>query len=98
MGLTLLGVLPLLGYSTGATRTAVFLFESIAQLAYVYPSRQLELRPLGNRVLNAIVVLSVLLQPLLVWSPATRELLALEPIGLPVWGCLLAGVGVKLLI
>jgi Ca2+-transporting ATPase len=97
VGLTLLGVLPLLGYTTGATRTAVFLFESIAQLAYVYPSRQLELRPLGNRVLNAIVVLSVLLQPLLVWSPATRELLALEPIGLPVWGFLLAGVGVSFL-
>ena len=48
-------------------------------------------------MLNAIVVLSVLLQPLLVWSPATRELLALEPIGLAVWGCLLAGVGVSFL-
>jgi Ca2+-transporting ATPase len=95
VGLTLLGVLPLLGYSTGATRTAVFLFESIAQLAYVYPSRQLELRPLGNRVLNAIVVLSVLLQPLLVEFPGTRRLLALEPIDLPVWGILLGGVAVS---
>jgi Ca2+-transporting ATPase len=97
VGLTLLGVLPLLGYSTGATRTAVFLFESIAQLAYVYPSRQLELRPLGNRVLNGIVVLSVLLQPLLVEFPATRRLLALEPIDLPVWGILLGGVGISFL-
>jgi Ca2+-transporting ATPase len=97
VGLTLLGVLPLLDYSTAATRTAVFLFESIAQLAYVYPSRQLELPPLGNRVLNAIVVLSVLLQPLLVEFPATRRLLALEPIELPVWGILLGGVGVSFL-
>jgi Ca2+-transporting ATPase len=97
VGLTLLGVLPLLGYSTGATRTAVFLFESIAQLAYVYPSRQLELRPLRNRVLNAIVVLSVLLQPLLVEFPGTRRLLALEPIDLRVWGILLGGVAVSFL-
>jgi Ca2+-transporting ATPase len=97
VGLTLLVLLPLLGYTTSATRTAVFLFESIAQLAYVYPSRQLELRPLPNRVLNAIVVLSVLLQPLLVWFPATRRLLALEPIDLPVWGILLAGVAISFL-
>ena len=97
VGLTLLLTLPLLGESTGATRTAVFLFESIAQLAYVYPSRQLELRPLGNRVLNAIVVLSVLLQPLLVEFPGTRRLLALEPIDLPVWGILLGGVAISFL-
>src|SRR3990172_1628122 len=92
VGLAMLGGLPLLGYSTAATRTAVFLFESIAQLAYVYPSRQLELRPLGNRVLNAIVVLSVLLQPLLVSFSGTRRLLALEPIDLRVWLILLGGV------
>jgi Ca2+-transporting ATPase len=85
--------LPVLGYSAEATRTAVFLFETIAQLAYVYPSRQLELRPLGNRVLNTIVVLSILLQPALVYLPATRELLALEPITLEAWAVLLAAVG-----
>jgi Ca2+-transporting ATPase len=95
VGLGMLAGLPLLGYSTGATRTAIFLFESIAQLAYVYPSRQLELRPLGNRVLNAIVVLSVLLQPLLVSFPGTRRLLALEPIGLRVWLILLGGVALS---
>jgi Ca2+-transporting ATPase len=93
LGLTLLMTLPLLGYSAEQTRTAVFLFETIAQLAYVYPSRQLELRPLGNRVLNTIVVLSILLQPALVYFPATRELLALEPISLEAWGLLLGAVG-----
>jgi Ca2+-transporting ATPase len=93
LGLTLLMTLPLLGHSAEQTRTAVFLFETIAQLAYVYPSRQLELRPLGNRALNTIVVLSILLQPALVYFPATRELLALEPIGLEAWAVLLAAVG-----
>jgi Ca2+-transporting ATPase len=92
VGLTLLMALPLLGHSAEATRTAVFLFETIAQLAYVYPSRQIEMRPLRNPVLNTIVVLSILLQPALVYFPATRELLALEPIGLQVWGVLLSGV------
>ena len=92
VGLTLLMVLPLLGHSAEATRTAVFLFETIAQLAYVYPSRQIELRPLRNRVLNTIVVLSILLQPALVYFPATRQLLALEPIALSVWAVLLGGV------
>jgi Ca2+-transporting ATPase len=92
VGLTLLGLLPVLGTSIGATRTAVFLFETIAQLAYVYPARRLELPPLTNRVLNVIVVLSIALQPLLVTFPGTRQLLALEPIGLDVWAILLAGV------
>ena len=95
VGLTMLLALPLLGYSTGATRTAVFLFESIAQLAYVYPSRQLELRPLRNRVLNAIVALSILLQPALVYSPVMRRLLALEPIGIETWGTLLCCVAIS---
>ena len=92
VGLAMLGLLPFLGYTTGATRTAVFLFESIAQLAYVYPSRRLDGEPLRNRALNAIVALSVLLQPLLVYFPATRRLLGLEPIDLTAWGVLLAGV------
>jgi Ca2+-transporting ATPase len=92
VGLSMLLVLPLLGYTTGATRTAVFLFESIAQLAYVYPSRQLELRPLTNRVLNAIVLLSVALQPALVGFPLARRLLGLEAIGAAAWATVLGGV------
>jgi Ca2+-transporting ATPase len=95
VGLSMLMALPLLGNSTEATRTAVFLFESIAQLAYVYPSRQLELRPLANRVLNVIVVVSILLQPALVYFSGTRRLLALVPIGVEAWGMLLAGVAVS---
>jgi Ca2+-transporting ATPase len=95
IGLTLLLMLPLLGETSTATRTAVFLFESIAQLAYVYPSRQIHTRPLRNRVLNTIVVLSIALQPLLVHYPGTRRLLGLEVIALPVWGILLGGVALS---
>jgi hypothetical protein len=92
IGLAMLMTLPLLGETTEATRTAVFLFESIALVAYVYPSRQLHMRPLGNRVLNAIVLLSIALQPLLVEFAATRRILGLAAIEPRVWGILLGAV------
>jgi Ca2+-transporting ATPase len=92
LGLGMLVALPMLGFTTLATRTAVFLYETLAQLAYAYPSRQLEERPLGNRVLNAIVVLSAALQPLLVYLPGARRLLGLERIEPLAWGWVVGGV------
>jgi len=92
LGLLMLLLLPTFGFSTLETRTSVFLYETLAQLAYVYPSRQLHLPPLGNRVLNVIVVLSALLQPALVYVPATRSLLGLESIPPFAWATLVGGV------
>jgi Ca2+-transporting ATPase len=92
VGLGMLVVLPLLGLTTLATRTVIFLFESLAQLAYVYPSRQLELRPLGNRVLNAIVIVSALVQPALIYLPGARRLLGLERLEPSAWGFVLGSV------
>jgi Ca2+-transporting ATPase len=92
LGLGMLVALPMLGFTTLATRTAVFLYETLAQLAYAYPSRQLEERPLGNRVLNAIVVSSAALQPLLVYLPGARRLLGLERIEPLAWGWVVGGV------
>jgi P-type Ca2+ transporter type 2C len=92
LGLSMLVVLPVLGFTTLATRTIVFLYETLAQLAYAYPSRQLEVSSLPNRVLNAIVLLSVLLQPMLVYLPGARRLLGLERIDPPAWGWVVGGV------
>jgi Ca2+-transporting ATPase len=92
LGLGMLVVLPLVGFTTMATRTAVFLYETLAQLAYAYPSRQLEQPPLRNRVLNAIVLLSALLQPMLVYVPAARRLLGLERIDPLAWGWVIGGM------
>ncbi len=92
LGLLMLLLLPGFGFTTLETRTAVFLYETLAQLAYVYPSRQLHMAPLGNRVLNVIVVLSALLQPALVYVPATRRLLGLESIEPFAWLTIVAGV------
>ena len=41
LGLGLFFLLPSLDYSGDATRTAVFLYESLAQLAFVYPARRM---------------------------------------------------------
>ena len=92
LGLGMLVVLPLVGFTTLATRTAVFLYETLAQLAYAYPSRQLEQPPLRNRVLNAIVLLSALLQPMLVYVPGARRLLGLERIDPLAWGWVVGGM------
>ncbi len=80
LGLGLFFLLPALDYSGDETRTAVFLYESLAQLAFVYPARLISAKPLTNRVLNWIVVLSVLLQFATVTIPGLRTVLGLEPI------------------
>jgi Ca2+-transporting ATPase len=78
LGVVLFFGLPELGYSGEETRTAVFLYESLAQLAFVYPSRHISGRPTRNRVLNVIVVLTVLLQVLTIVVPGLRAVLGLE--------------------
>jgi Ca2+-transporting ATPase len=92
LGLLMLLLLPSFGLSTMETRTSVFLYETLAQLAYVYPSRQLHQAPQGNRVLNVIVVLSALLQPALVYIPAARRMLGLESIEPLAWATIFGGV------
>jgi Ca2+-transporting ATPase len=92
VGLSMLLVLPAFGLDMEATRTAVFLYESLAPLAFVYPARQLALRRLPNRVLDAVVVVSVLLQPAIVYVPGLRRLLGLVPLELASWGFVLGGV------
>ncbi len=78
LGLALVFGLPQLDYSGGETRTAVFLYESLAQLALVYPSRLIVTRPPTNRLLNWIVVLSVAIQVTTVAAPPLRAALGLE--------------------
>ena len=80
IGAALFFSLPAMAYSGSATQTAVFLYESLAQLAFVYPSRRVRGRPAPNRVLNLIVLASVGLQLLTVAVPALRALLGLVPL------------------
>ena len=80
VGIILFFWLPALGYSSTATQTALFLFESLAQLAFVYPSRRITETTISNRVLNFIIVASVILQVLTITVPGLRTMLGLVPL------------------
>jgi Ca2+-transporting ATPase len=80
MGLVLFFSLPILAFAGSTTQTAVFLYESLAQLAFVYPARRIGSRSLPNRTLNMIIVSSVLLQMLTITVPGLRTMLGLVPL------------------
>ena len=80
MGLVLFFSLPFLAFAGSTTQTAVFLYESLAQLAFVYPARRIGSRSLPNRTLNIIIVTSVLLQILTITVPGLRTMLGLVPL------------------
>lgn len=91
-GIAFLVGLPMFGYAVIETRTAVFLYESIAQLVFAYPSRRINLSPTRNVFLHVAVVGGIGLQVLTVLLPPLRALLGLVPIDLTI--SLLIGVGV----
>ncbi len=76
-GGALLVVLPLFGYGAAVIRTAVFLFESLAQLFFAYPSRHISVVPRSNPALHLAVGLGVALQIATIYVPFLRELLGL---------------------
>ena len=80
MGVLLFFSLPALAFSGSTTQTAVFLYESLAQLAFVYPARRITSRSLPNRTLNIIIVASVALQILTITVPGLRTMLGLVPL------------------
>ena len=84
LGLALLLALPAFGYLGSVTQTAVFVYESIAQLAFAYPARRLNAPTARNRVLDLIVLLSVVLSILTITLPPLRILLGLTPLPPPV--------------
>ena len=77
LGLALFFGLPEIGYSGTEAVTAVFLYESLAQLAFVYPARRITTRPVTNRILNRIVIVTIVLQLATVSVPGLRTVLGL---------------------
>ena len=80
LGLGLFFGLPALDYDGTETRTAVFLYESLAQLAFVYPARRITTKPVTNRVLNWIVAVTVVVQIATITVPGLRTVLGLDPL------------------
>jgi len=78
ISLTLLLMLPLLGYGVILTRTAIFLYDSIAELLFAYPARHISVAPKRNVWLNAAITVGITLQILTISVPQLRALLGLE--------------------
>ena len=78
ISLSLLLMLPLLGYGVILTRTAVFLYDSIAELLFAYPARHISVVPKRNIWLNVAIIGGIGLQLLTVFVPQLRTLLGLE--------------------
>lgn len=78
VGGALLAGLPLAGYPSGEVRTLLFLYMTVGQLFYAYPSRRGVCAPGFNAALHLSVVLGTALQILTVSLPALRTLLGLE--------------------
>jgi Ca2+-transporting ATPase len=91
-GLAFLVLMPYFGYALLETRTAVFLYESMAQLVFAYPSRRLTLNPRRNSFLHIAVLGGIALQGLTVLLPSLRALLGLVPVDLTI--AMLIGAGV----
>jgi len=91
-GGALLFTLPLYGMSLAATRTLVFLFESIAQLVFAYPARHVQVIPLVNGWLHLAVVLGIALQASTVLVPSLRLLLGLESLSVDAFVWVTGGV------
>lgn len=73
----LLVALPLFGYGVAVIRTAVFLFESLAQLLFTYPARHFSVIPKTNPTLHLTIGACVALQIATIYIPFLRELLGL---------------------
>lgn len=95
MGVALLVDMPQLGYSLEATRTAVFLYESMAQLVFAYPSRKLNVSPLPNAGLHLAVGLGMALQVATVLFPGLRTLLQLVPLDVAAFAAVSFGVALS---
>lgn len=84
MGLVVSFSLPALAFSGSTTQTAVFVYESLAQLAFVSPARRITSGSLPNKTLVIIIVASVTLQILTITVPGLRTMLGLVPLEGPV--------------
>jgi len=79
VGGALLVGLPRLGYGLGETRSLLFLYMTVGQLFYAYPSRRISTASGFNAAVHLSVILGTALQLLTVLLPALRALLGLEP-------------------
>ena len=84
-GGALLVGLPLQGLGVAATRSAVFLFESVVQLLFAFPSRRTGRRTPANPAVLAAVVIGVGVQVAALLVPPVRDMLGLVALDGRTW-------------
>jgi Ca2+-transporting ATPase len=90
-GALLLG-LPQGGASLEATRSAVFLYTALGQLAFAYPARRIGTRPLPNPALHLAIAGCAALTAGTLLVPGLRDALGLVPLGRSLWAIVLGAV------
>ncbi len=91
VALALLGLLPMLGESRDATRTAVFMLVACGQLLFVYPVRRSRPAPLSNPALHLSVVGGLAAQIVMMQLPGLREAFQSVPLAVFGWIAVVAG-------
>jgi len=92
IGGALLYFMPRFGYSMLATRTGLFLFESVVQFFVAYPARKITSTPSSNFALHAAVAGGILLQLATISFAPLRALLGLETLDMSALAAIAAAV------
>ena len=78
LGLSLLILLPVLGFGLLATQTMIFLYESVGKLVSAYPSRQPIRARHANWFLHGAILAGIALQAMTLTIPGLRRFLGLQ--------------------
>jgi P-type Ca2+ transporter type 2C len=85
LALTVLGLVPRLGYELGTARATAFHFMAIGQLLLTYPARHTWMRPLPNMLLHVAVGAGILVQIAAAAVPFVADLLGQAHIPIELW-------------
>jgi Ca2+-transporting ATPase len=86
LALSVLGLVPRIGYELDTARAVAFHFMAIGQLLLTYPSRHTNMRPLPNKYLHSAVVAGIAIQIAAATSPLFADLLGNAGIPIELWG------------
>ena len=91
LALSVLGLVPRLGYDLDVARACAFHFMAVGQLLLTYPSRRTWTRPLPNKYLHAAVIAGVGIQLAAAWLPFTADLLGRAGLPVELWVLVFGG-------
>lgn len=88
-GLMLIVILNQLNYAAEQIRTSIFIFEGLAELAFVYSARKVGVAPLINRALHFAVICSAFIHVAAALLPSPQQWLGLVSLDITAW-CFIA--------